>query len=73
MAPLQRTEKLHRCHIAAGIETEQLCSRLTGVCTVSWPMSMPRSNSRSSTFRNDSGNRTYITTTRRTASGEALK
>ena len=31
--------------------------------TVSWQMSIPRSNSRSSTFRSDSGKRTYIITT----------
>ena len=41
--------------------------------TVSWQMSMPRSNSRSSTFRRHSGNRTYIITTRRITSGEELK
>jgi hypothetical protein len=34
---------------------------------------IPRSNSRSSTFRNESGNRTYIITTRRITSGEELK
>ena len=39
---------------------------------VSWQMSMPRSNSRSSTFRNDSGNRTYIITTKRITSGDEL-
>ena len=38
--------------------------------TVSWQMSMPRSNSRSSTFRSDSGYRTYIITTSRITSGE---
>jgi hypothetical protein len=38
--------------------------------TVSWRMSMPRSNSTSSTFRNDSGYRTYIITTSRITSGE---
>ncbi len=41
--------------------------------TVSWLMSIPRSNSRSSTFRNDSGNRTYISTTSRITSGDELK
>jgi hypothetical protein len=41
--------------------------------TVSWQMSMPRSASRSSTLRNDRGNRTYIITTRRITSGEELK
>ena len=41
--------------------------------TVSWLMSIPRSNSRASTFRSDSGNRTYIMTTRRMISGEELK
>jgi hypothetical protein len=41
--------------------------------TVSWLMSMPRSNSRSSTFRNDRGKRTYISTTRRITSGDELK
>jgi hypothetical protein len=38
--------------------------------TVSWQMSMPRSNSRSSTLRSDSGYRTYIMTTSRITSGE---
>jgi hypothetical protein len=36
-------------------------------------MSMPRSNSRSSTFLSDSGNFTYITTTSLMTSGEELK
>ena len=36
--------------------------------TVSWLMSIPRSNSRSSTLRSDNGNRTYIITTRRIGS-----
>jgi hypothetical protein len=36
-------------------------------------MSIPRSNSRSSTFLNDSGYRTYIITTRRITSGDELK
>jgi len=34
---------------------------------------MPRSNNRSSTFRKESGNRTYIITTRRITSGDELK
>ena len=34
---------------------------------------MPRSNSRSSTLRSDSGNRTYIITIRRITSGDELK
>ena len=41
--------------------------------TVSWQMSMPRSDSRSSTCRSDSGNRTYIITASRMISGELLK
>ena len=36
-------------------------------------MSIPRSAKRSSTFRSDSGYRTYIITTRRMTSGELLK
>ena len=36
-------------------------------------MSIPRSASRSSTLRSDSGYRTYIITTRRMTSGELLK
>jgi hypothetical protein len=36
-------------------------------------MSMPRSNSRSSTFRSESGKRTYIMTTSRITSGGELK
>lgn len=41
--------------------------------TVSWQMSIPRSDSRSSTFRSDGGNRTYISTTSLITSGELLK
>src|ERR1019366_2718378 len=41
--------------------------------TVSWQMSIPRSNSRSSTLRSDSGYFTYIITTRRITSGELSK
>lgn len=41
--------------------------------TVSCQMSMPRSPSRSSTFRSDSGCFTYIITTRRITSGELSK
>jgi hypothetical protein len=41
--------------------------------TVSWQMSMPRSNSRSSTLRSESGKRTYIGTTSRITSGEESK
>src|SRR5208337_5226630 len=40
---------------------------------VSWLMSIPRSASRSSTLRSESGYRTYIITTRRITSGELLK
>jgi hypothetical protein len=38
--------------------------------TVSWQMSMPRSNSRSSTFLRERGYRTFIMTTSRSNSGE---
>ncbi|MFC0588209.1 hypothetical protein ACFFF7_02155 [Novosphingobium aquiterrae] len=41
--------------------------------TVSWHRSSQRSYSRSSTFRSDRGNHTYIITTRRITSGEELK
>src|ERR1017187_5398681 len=41
--------------------------------TVSWLMSIPRSDSRSSTLRSDSGYFTYIITARRIISGELLK
>ncbi|MBB3347239.1 hypothetical protein [Sphingomonas sp. BK069] len=41
--------------------------------TVSWQMSIPRSNSRSYTFRSDSGKRTYISTASRITSGDELK
>ena len=41
--------------------------------TVSWLMSIPRSASRSSTLRSDSGYLTYIITTRWMTSGELLK
>lgn len=41
--------------------------------TVSWQMSMPRSNSRSSTLRSDRGYLTSIMTTRRITSGELSK
>lgn len=38
--------------------------------TVSWQISVPRSNSRSSTFRNDSGMRMDVSITRRITSGK---
>jgi len=38
--------------------------------TVSWQMSIPRSNSRSSTLRSDSGYLMYIMTTSRITSGD---
>ena len=41
--------------------------------TVSWHMSIPRSNSRSSTLRSDNGNRTYIITTSLMIAGDELK
>ena len=41
--------------------------------TVSWQMSIPRSNKRSSTFRKLSGKRTYINTIKRITSGDELK
>ncbi len=41
--------------------------------TDSWLISIPRSCSKSSTFRSDSGNRTYIITARRMISGDVLK
>ena len=41
--------------------------------TVPWLMSIPRSASKSSTLRSDSGYLTYIITTRRMTSGELLK
>jgi hypothetical protein len=58
--------------------TADICSKqrteLFHQClTVSWEMSMPRSASRSSTFRRLSGKRTYIITTRRITSGDELK
>jgi hypothetical protein len=48
-------------------------NRFHHIRTVSWQRSMPRSNSRSSTFRSESGNRTYIMTTSRITSGDELK
>ena len=41
--------------------------------TVSWLMSIPRSDKRSSTLRSDSGYFTYNITARRIISGELLK
>lgn len=41
--------------------------------TISWQMSLPRSNSRSSTFRKLNGDRTYIITTKRMISGEEVE
>lgn len=38
--------------------------------TVSWQISIPRSNSRSSTFRNDSGKRMYVSISSRITSGK---
>jgi len=40
--------------------------------TVSWQMSIPRSNRRPSTFRSGSGSRTYISTTGRMTLGGKL-
>ncbi len=40
---------------------------------VSWQMSIPRSNSKSSTLRSDSGNRTDIITINQITSGDELK
>jgi hypothetical protein len=41
--------------------------------TVSWLISTPRSWSKSSTCRSESGNRTYIITAKRMISGDVLK
>jgi hypothetical protein len=41
--------------------------------TVSWHTSIPRSWSRSSTLRSESGNRTYSITAKRMISGDVLK
>ena len=41
--------------------------------TASWLTSIPRSCSRSSTFRNDSGKRMYSITASRMTSGDVLK
>ena len=41
--------------------------------TVSWQISMPRPNSRSSRLRSANGNRIYIITTKRITSGDKLK
>ena len=41
--------------------------------TVSWLISTPRSCSKSSTYRSESGNRTYIITAKRMISGDVLK
>lgn len=38
--------------------------------TVSWQISIPRSNSGSSTFRDDSGKRMYVSITSRISSGK---
>ena len=48
-------------------------NRFHHIRTVSWQMSIPRSQGRSSTFRKLSGKRTYIITTRRITSGDELK
>lgn len=49
------------------------CSLIFHIASMANMSSIPRSNSRSSTFRKDSGNRTYIITTRRITSGDELK
>jgi len=68
--PAPVTDSAHRLHsLASDIGPNRFHQNLT----VSWQMSIPRSNSRSSTFRRLSGNRTYIITTRRITSGEELK
>ena len=57
----------------ADLGGEHRTARFHQNLTVSWLMSIPRSAKRSSTFRSDSGYRTYIITTRRMTSGELLK
>ncbi len=54
---------------AANIRPKRICQNRT----VSWLISTPRSNGRSSTWRSESGYRTHIMTARRIASGELLK
>ena len=48
------------------------CNRFHQKRNVSWQISMPRSNSRSSTCRSESGYRMYIITVWRPTSGELL-
>ena len=48
-------------------------NRFHHIRTVSWRRSIPRSNSKSSTFLRLSGYFTYINTTKRITSGEELK
>jgi hypothetical protein len=62
----------HRAH-RSGLLALPLDDLTASIGTVSWLMSIPRSASKSSTLRSDSGHLTYIITTRRMTSGELLK
>src|ERR1700733_2226204 len=57
----------------ANLGSEHRAKRFHHNRTVSWLMSIPRSAHRASTWRSDSGYRTYIITTRRMTSRELLK
>lgn len=61
---------MRRFRISAAKSGPNLCHQNR---TVAWLISWPRSCSRSSTFRSESGNRTYIMTARRMISCEVLK
>ena len=84
-ACLRLTKTSSRCHRHCGllhIESERrlliLCAkyvpnRSTQSLTLSWQISMPRSSRRSSTFRSEIGNLTYISTPSWMISGDVLK
>lgn len=59
--------------LAFDVDCEQRTKPVHQNRTVSWQISIPRSNSRSSAFRKDKGKLTYIITTNRMTSDEELK
>lgn len=59
--------------LAPDVGCEHRAETIPPCRTVSWQISMPRSNSTSSTLRSDRGNRTYVSATRRMTSGKELK
>ena len=72
--PAPMTKTAHPVHTTpVNLSREHRAKRFHQTRTVSWQMSTPRSDNRSSTFRSDSGYRTYGVTAIRIISGDELK